>query len=90
MKQKRTKEHSVYRYCMLGLTNNEIAKLTDLSGRTVQRIIKAGKYRETIDPQPIAAKARNLKEKGLTYAEIAKALKCSKSSVYNYLKQEPK
>ena len=87
MAKKRTKENEVYRYFMLRLTNKEIAKLTDLSERTVQRIIKDGNYKEMAEPLPIAVKARNLRDKGLTYIDIAKALKCSKTSVYNYLKQ---
>lgn len=87
MTKKRTKENEVYRYFILRLTNKEIAKLTDLSERTVQRMIKDGHYKELIEPQPIAEKAQGLRNKGLTYVAIAKALKCSKTSVYNYLKR---
>lgn len=87
MKTKATKENKVYKYFLVGLTAKEIGKLTDLSERTVQRIIKAGNFKESIEPQPIASKACDLRKKGLTYVQIAKALKCSKTSVYNYLKQ---
>lgn len=90
MARKRTKESEVYRYFMLRLTNKEIAKLTDLSERTIQRMIKDGHYKELAAPQPIAEKARSLRSKGLTYVAIAAALKCSKTSVYNYLKRSSK
>lgn len=81
----KSKEDQVYNYFLKGLTTREIAKLTELSERTVQRTIKDGQYREIAEPQPIAQRARDLREKGLTYTAIAKALKCCKTSVYYYL-----
>ena len=90
MRAKRTKEKEVFRYFLLKLTNKEIAKLTDLSVRTIQRIIIDGKFKERLKPIPIAVKARELKDSGMTYVEVAKALKCSKTSVYNWLKQVSK
>lgn len=90
MRKETTKEKEIYKYYLLGLTNKEIAKLTDLSERTIQRVIKECHFKELATPQPIAERAQSLRAKGLTYVEIAKALKCSKTSVYNYLKRAEK
>lgn len=90
MRKETTKEKEIYKYYLLGLTNKEIAKLTDLSERTIQRVIKECHFKELAKPQPIAERAQSLRAKGLTYVEIAKALKCSKTSVYNYLKRAEK
>lgn len=85
MNKKTTRESQVYKYYLLGLNNKEIAKLLDVSEKTIQRIIKNGNFKELSKPISISEKAKELREKGLTYTQIAKALKRSKTSIYNYL-----
>lgn len=89
MRQKQTKDEAVYRYYLLGLTFKEIGKLTDQSEKTIQRLAKAGKFKERSTPQPMAEKVREMRKQGYSYTSIAKALKCCKTTVYNYLKKRP-
>ena len=88
MRGQKSIEKLVHRYFLMGLTNREISKLVELSERTVQRVIKDGRFKERATPQPLGARALELRSKGLTYVAIAKALKCSKTTVYNYLKKQ--
>lgn len=85
MNKESTRENKVYKYYLLGLNNKEIAKLLEVSEKTIQRIIKNGNFKELSKPVSISEKAKELRKKGLTYTQISKALKRSKTSIYNYL-----
>lgn len=71
----------VYGYYVKGLTQIEIAKLLDISVRTVRRIQTAGNFRKSLILTAESERARALKAQGYTYAEIAKVLTCSKAKV---------
>lgn len=72
----------IYGYYVKGLTYKEIAKLLDVSEKTVQRIAKAGNFKELATPATRKEKVAKLRNKGLSYEEIAKALQCSRTTVY--------
>lgn len=76
----------ITRYYYKGLNATEIAKLLDLAPRTCQRIIKAANLDKprAAPPKPNRVKAAALVEAGFTYSEIARRLKVSKSTVYNW------
>jgi DNA-directed RNA polymerase specialized sigma24 family protein len=71
-------------YCLRGLTAGEIGKLLDISPRTVHRYIAQSGCREISAPKTIHEKAFELSKMGYSYAEIAKKLRISKSTVYNW------
>lgn len=75
-----------YRYHLMGLTCSEIGKLLDLSPRTVERYSQTDQWRERANPQPLAVRAKTLKQQGFSYAQIAQTLGVGKSTVYGYLK----
>lgn len=70
-----------------GLTCKEIAKLLDLSFRTVQNWQTDGKWNEKLNPESIKEKCYELKKKGMSYKEISKTLKISVSTVLRYVKK---
>ena len=76
-----------YKYYLKGLTARETAILLNISARTVQRWKSDHGFTETAQPKTLQHRAADLKKAGLTYKEIARALKVSRSSVYNYLKK---
>lgn len=76
-----------YRYYVMGLNCQEIGKLLDLSVRTIERYMQAGGWKEATNGKTIEAKAYELHESGKTYAEVAKVLRVSKGTVFNYLKR---
>jgi len=70
-------------YFIKGLTYKEIGKLIDISPRTVQRYVtSSGVKKELAEPKTMQQKAFELSAKGLSYSEIAKKLRVSKTSVY--------
>ena len=75
-----------YEYHVKGLTCAEIAKLLDLSPRTVERYSLVEKWRERANPQPLAERAKVLQKQGFSYAQIARTLAVGKSTVYGYLR----
>ncbi len=82
----------ISRYYLMGLNGKEIGKLLDISPRTVQRYISESGTRETTEPKTIQQKAFELSAKGFSYAEIAKRLQISKTTVYLWhrkRKQQP-
>lgn len=76
-----------YKYYLKGLTARETAKLLNVSERTVQRWKSEHGFADIAQPKALQQRAVELKKSGLSYQEIARALKVSRSSVYNYLKK---
>lgn len=74
-----------YKYYLKGLTAKEIGILLNLSSRTIQRITKDCNFKEMSNPKAITEKINECRAKGLSYSETAKALKMSRSTVYNHL-----
>lgn len=74
----------VRKYYIKGLTAKEIGKLLDLSTRTIQRYIAAGKFNELTITKTVEQKAIEMHTQGLSYAEIAKRLRVNKTTVYNW------
>ena len=81
------KEAMAYRYYVMGLNTREIGKLLDLSPRTIERYMQAGKWKESVNGKTVEVKAYELRQGGKTYVEIAKVLQVSKSTVHYYLKR---
>jgi len=77
----------VWAYYLRGLNGKEIGKLLDISPRTVQRYISGSGCRETLEPKTIHQKAFELSAQGHSYAEIAKKLRISKTTVYLWHKK---
>jgi len=82
-----------YRYYLMGLNAKEIAKLLDISSRTLQRWKKEYNF-ELMEKIPdtktetIQQKAYKMANAGLYYSQIAKKLKRCKGTIYNYIKAE--
>ena len=77
----------VRKYYLMGLNGKEIGKLLDISPRTAQRYISESGSRETSEPKTIQQKAFDLSAKGFSYADIAKRLRVSKTTVYLWHKK---
>lgn len=80
-------ETKAYKYFLMGLNSKEIAKLLDISFRTVQGYMSRGKWKEQRKADNLKHEVLKLYESGETYNEIAEKLKISRTSVYNKLKQ---
>jgi len=82
----------ISRYVAMGLTYAEIGKLLDVSSRTIQRHISATELKnelvELAEPNTIQKTAFELSAKGLSYAQIAKRLRVTKNTIYNWHKQK--
>lgn len=74
----------IIRYKDMGLTTGEIGKLLDLSPRTIQRYLKDERKQEAETPtfSNRQTKAIKLHVSGMSYAEIARRMKVSKTTVY--------
>jgi len=81
-----TREQEAYRFYMMGLNSKEIAKLLDVSYRTVQGYMSRGRWKEKREPEALKYEALKLYQLGFTYIEIAKRLSVSRTTAYNYLK----
>ena len=77
----------VTRYFNMGLTSSEIAKLLDLTQRTVQRYIKKYDMRSENKPVPLEEKAFRMVQNGYSYSEIGKRLKVTKTTVYKWMRK---
>lgn len=71
----------------MGLTCKEVGKLLDLSARTVERYSQKNQWKEKLSVKTVEQRAYELHEAGKTYEEIAKALKVSRATAYNYMKR---
>ncbi|HRO84489.1 MAG TPA: helix-turn-helix domain-containing protein [Niabella sp.] len=83
----------VYRYHLRGLTSKEIAKLSGVSLRTVQRWKQQFNFDKLAATPPpeletIQQKAVKMAKVGLSYSEIGRKLKRCKATIYNYIRQE--
>jgi DNA-directed RNA polymerase specialized sigma24 family protein len=78
---------SIGKYHLKGLNAKEIGKLLDVSQRTVQRYLKAGSIKQNAEIQTLPQKAVTLSKQGFSYTQIAKKLRCSKTTVYNHIKK---
>lgn len=67
---------------MKGLNYKEIAKLLDISSRTVQRYVNESGCKHLTEPKTIQQRAIEMHSRGWSYAEIAKRLNVSKTSIY--------
>jgi transposase len=77
------------KYYAMGLNSKEIAKLLDVSYRTVQNWMQSEKWKESIKaPTLIKEKAKELFNSGLSYNEVAKKLNVSRSTAYQYVNKK--
>jgi len=74
-------------YYLKGLNYREIGKLLDISPRTVQRYITANECKKLNEPKTTQQKAFELSAKGFSYSEVAKKLRVTKTTVYNWHKK---
>jgi len=77
----------IRRYCAMGLTYTEIAKLLDIGRRTVQRYVTDNGISEATKanaPKTPQQKAFDLLDDGYTYSEVAKRLRVTKQTIYNW------
>lgn len=82
-------EEKVKRYYTMGLTYCEIAKLLDVSSRTIQRHITATELKKEInEPTNLQKKAFELSAKGFSYSEIAERLNVTKTTVYMWHRKQ--
>lgn len=77
----------VYSYYLKGLTGKEIAILCKISARTAQRIIKNNNFKQMANPKPLKERCFEMSKNGFSYTQIARQMKISKSTVYNYIKE---
>jgi len=76
-----------FRYFLMGLTAKETAKLMDVSERTIQRWGSENNFSAAAQPKTIQQRAIDMKVSGFSYSEIAKHLKISRSTAYNYIRK---
>lgn len=76
-----------FKYYCMGLNSKEIAKLLDVSPRTIQHYMQSENWKEKRSPATIKQRAYEMFESGLKYEEIAKTLNVSKTTIYNYLRE---
>lgn len=75
-----------FKYFCMGLNSKEIAKLLDISFRTVQNYMSVDDWNKKQKPANLKFEALKLYELGKSYNEIAEILNVSRTSVYLYLK----
>lgn len=80
----------ITRYFNMGLTSSEIAKLLDMTQRTVQRYIKKCDLRDQNKLLPIEDKAFSLVKLGHSYSEVGRKLNVTKTTVYNWMRKRKK
>lgn len=83
-------KEKAFLYYAKGLTCKEVAKLLDLSFRTVQNWQTEEKWTEKLNPNSIKEKCFELKTKGMSYKEVSKMLKISISTVQRYVNEVKK
>ena len=76
-----------YKYFCMGLNSKEIAKLLDISFRTVQSYMSSDGWKKKQKPENLKFEALKLYELGHSYEQIAEILNIGRTSVYLYLKQ---
>jgi DNA invertase Pin-like site-specific DNA recombinase len=87
MKVKEKQIEQIRRYCAMGLTYVEIAKLLDIGRRTVQRYVTDNGISEATKvnaPKTPQQKAFDLLDDRYTYSEVAKRLGVTKQTIYNW------
>jgi transposase len=87
MKAKSTIIDKVKDYYLKGLNYNEIGTLLNLSTRTVQRYVKESECKAVYEPKTLEQQAMTMHSQGWSYAEIAKKLKKSKTTIYLWHKK---
>ena len=87
MRKSEITKKKAYKYYLKGLNSKEIAKLLDISFRTVQNYMTVGKWKQKRQPTNLQYEVLRLYESGLSYNEIARQLNISRATVYNYLKK---
>ena len=80
-------KESAFNYYAKGLTAKEVAKLLDLSFRTVQNWQTNERWTEKLNPDSIKQKCYDLKIKGITYKELTKMFNISISTVQRYVNE---
>ncbi len=77
----------IAKYYFMGLNSKEIAKLLDLSTRTVQRYVK-NDSQEPSKKQTNTRKAKVLDYvgQGFSYSQAAKRFSISRTTVYNWVR----
>jgi len=81
-----TLKDKCFRYYAKGLTAKEVAKLFDLSFRTVQNWQLEHKWNDKLNPTNIKLRCYELKNKGMSYKEISNLLTLSVSTIQRYIK----
>ncbi|MCF2520945.1 terminase gpP N-terminus-related DNA-binding protein [Dyadobacter sp. CY351] len=85
-KKTHTIKERAFNYHVKGLTFSEIAKLLDLSPRTVERYSQVDEWKAKANPAALPQRAKELQGRGFSCARIAQMIGVSKSTVFNYLK----
>ncbi len=86
-KQDTHRKQKAFYYYSLGLNSKEIAKLLDISHRTIQGYMQKEQWKKKLNPTPIKQKAYKLHKAGYTYNEIAKLFNKSTNTIYYWIKQ---
>lgn len=85
-----TLKEKCFRYYAKGLTAKEVAKLFDLSFRTVQNWQLEHKWNDKLNPTNIKLRCYELKNKGMSYKEISNLLTLSVSTIQRHIKATEK
>lgn len=91
MKQQKTnptnRKQKAFYYYSLGLNSKEIAKLLDISHRTIQGYMQREQWKKKLNPTPIKQRAYKLHKAGYTYKELAQLFNKSIVTIYLWIKQ---
>lgn len=82
--------NKIFKYWLKGITSKDIALLVGISSKSVRRVIKAKDFKNSIEFTPLPVRAYQLKQKGLSFTEIAKTLKICRSTAFTYVKEQRK
>ena len=75
-----------YKYFLIGLNSKEIAKLLDISFKTVQSYMLKYKWNANRKRNNFKIELLKMYELGKTYNELAEMFNISRATVYNYIK----
>jgi len=84
------RQKQAFKYYLMGLNSKEIAKLLDISFKTVQYYMLKGNWKQKRKTTNLKSEILKQYEQGKTYLEIAKIFNISRSSVYNHLRNARK
>lgn len=90
MLKKDKRKQKAFKYYCMGLNSKEIAKLLDISFRTVQSYMLKENWNEKRKVSTLKSEVLRYYELGYTYKQLIEMFGVSRATIYNYLKDARK